>query len=69
MLCLKARLNFCEKELTEVDMIQNILSTFPTAAVILTNQYRLEYDNKRITMFNKLINLMQVAERHNEILW
>ncbi|KAL6586385.1 hypothetical protein OROMI_001373 [Orobanche minor] len=35
---------------------------------ILANQYRLEYDNKRITIFNKLINLLQVAERHNEVL-
>ena len=58
MLHLKARLNFCGKELTEVDMIQNTLSTFPTSAVILANYDRLEYDNKRITTFNKLINLL-----------
>ena len=57
-----------KKELTEDDIIQTILSTFPTSALILTNQYRLKYDNKRITTFNKLINLLQVAERHNEIL-
>nr|XP_011465075.1 PREDICTED: uncharacterized protein LOC105351668 [Fragaria vesca subsp. vesca] len=68
MLCLKARLNFCVKELTEDDMIQKTLSTFPISALILANQYRLEYDNKRITTFNKLINLLQVAERHNEVL-
>ena len=49
-------------------MIQKTLSTFPTSALILANQYRLEYDNKRITTFNKLINLLQVVERHNEIL-
>ncbi|KAM7496095.1 hypothetical protein LguiA_020509 [Lonicera macranthoides] len=68
MLRLKARLNFCGKDLTEDDMIQKTLSTFPTSALILANQYRLEYDNKRITTFNKLINLLQVAERHNEVL-
>ena len=68
MLRLKARLNFCVKELTEDDMIQKTLSTFPTSAIILMNQYRLEYDNKRIPTFNKLINLLQVAERHNEVL-
>ncbi|XP_062001924.1 uncharacterized protein LOC133719768 [Rosa rugosa] len=68
MLRLKARLNFYGKELTEDDMIQKTLSTFPTSALILANQYRLEYDNKRITTFNKLINLLQVAERHNEVL-
>ena len=66
---LKARLNFCEKELTEDDIIQKTLSTFPTSAIILTNQYRLKYDNKRTTTFNKLINLLQVTERHNEILF
>ncbi|KAL6578144.1 hypothetical protein OROMI_010472 [Orobanche minor] len=68
MLRLKARLNFCGKEITEDDMIQKTLSTFPTSALILANQYRLEYDNKRITTFSKLINLLQVAERHNEVL-
>ncbi|XP_062011847.1 uncharacterized protein LOC133728446 [Rosa rugosa] len=52
MLRLKARLNFCGKELTEDYMIQKTL----------------EYDNKRITTFNKLINLLQVAERHDEVL-
>ncbi|KAL6585665.1 hypothetical protein OROMI_002309 [Orobanche minor] len=65
MLCLKARLNFCGKEITEDHMIQKMLSTFSTSALILANQYRLKYDNKRITTFNKLINLLQVAERHN----
>ncbi|KAI3707741.1 hypothetical protein L6452_26370 [Arctium lappa] len=49
-------------------MIQKTLSTFPTSSIILMNQYRLEYDSKRITTFNKLINLLQVAERHNEVL-
>ncbi|KAL6543468.1 hypothetical protein OROHE_010090 [Orobanche hederae] len=49
-------------------MIQKTLSIFPTSALILANQYKLEYDNKRITTFNKLINLLQVADRHNEML-
>ncbi|KAL6523639.1 hypothetical protein OROGR_017242 [Orobanche gracilis] len=68
MLRLKARLHFCGKDITEDDMIQKTLSSFPTSALILTNQYRLEYDNKCITTFNKLINLLQVAEMHNEVL-
>ncbi|KAL6561117.1 hypothetical protein OROMI_016718 [Orobanche minor] len=68
MLRLKTHLNLCGKEITEDDMIQKTLSTFPTSALILANQYRLEYDNKRITTFSKLINLLQVAERHNEVL-
>ncbi|KAL6567508.1 hypothetical protein OROGR_001176 [Orobanche gracilis] len=68
MLRIKARLNFCGKDITEDGMIQKTLSIFPTSALILANQYRLEYDNKCITTFNKLINLLQVAERHNEVL-
>ncbi|XP_050369205.1 uncharacterized protein LOC126787347 [Argentina anserina] len=68
MLRLKARLNFCGKELTEDDMIHKTLSTFPTSALILANQYRLEYDNKRITTFHKLITMLQVSERHDQVL-
>ncbi|XP_061993730.1 uncharacterized protein LOC133711640 [Rosa rugosa] len=66
MLRLQARLNFCGREITEDDMIYKTLSTFPTSALILADQYRLEYDNKRITTFKKLISLLQVAERQNE---
>ncbi|XP_050379642.1 uncharacterized protein LOC126796985 [Argentina anserina] len=68
MLRFKARLNFCGKELTEDYMIQKTLSTFPTSALILANQYRLEYDNKRITTFHKLITMLQVSERHDQVL-
>ncbi|XP_050378313.1 uncharacterized protein LOC126795535 [Argentina anserina] len=68
MLRLKARLNCCGKELTENDMIQKTLSIFRTSALILANKYRLEYDNKRITTFHKLITMLQVSERHDQIL-
>ncbi|XP_020266892.1 uncharacterized protein LOC109842424 [Asparagus officinalis] len=37
MLRLKACLTFCGKEITEADMIQKTLSTFPTSALILAN--------------------------------
>ncbi|XP_062023426.1 uncharacterized protein LOC133739662 [Rosa rugosa] len=68
MLRLKARLNFCGREITEDDMISKTLTTFPNSAFILANQYQLDYDNKRITTFNKLISILQVAERQNKIL-
>ncbi|XP_026419496.1 uncharacterized protein LOC113315434 [Papaver somniferum] len=61
-------MDFCGKKLTDEEMIQKTLSTFPTSSMIIANQYRLEVDNKRITTFTRLINLLQVAERHNEIL-
>ncbi|XP_026439753.1 uncharacterized protein LOC113338580 [Papaver somniferum] len=68
MLKLQAHLNFCRIKLPDKDMIQKTLSTFPLSSVILANQYRIEVDNKRITNFSKLINLLRVAERHNEVL-
>ncbi|XP_026415856.1 uncharacterized protein LOC113311229 [Papaver somniferum] len=68
MLQLQARLNFCGTKLTDGEMIQKTLSTFLTSLIILANQYQLDVDNKRITNFSKLINLIQVAERQNEIL-
>ncbi|VFQ61166.1 unnamed protein product [Cuscuta campestris] len=68
MLRLKARLIFCGKPITEDDMIQKTLDTFPTSSMILANQYRMEYENKRITTFYKLMNMLQSAEKHNEVL-
>ncbi|XP_026459408.1 uncharacterized protein LOC113360074 [Papaver somniferum] len=68
VLKLQAHLSLCGIKLTDKDMIQKTLSTFPWSSVILANQYRIEVDNKRITTFSKLINLLRVAERHNEVL-
>ncbi|XP_026452208.1 uncharacterized protein LOC113352622 [Papaver somniferum] len=68
MLKLQAQLNFCGIKLTDKDLIQKTLSTFPLSSVILSNQYRIQVDNKRITTFSKLINLFRVAERHNEVI-
>ncbi|VFQ62039.1 unnamed protein product [Cuscuta campestris] len=68
MLRLKARLIFCDKPITEDDMIQKTLDTSPTSSMILANQYRIEYENKRITTFYKLMNMLQSAEKHNEVL-
>ncbi|XP_026420350.1 uncharacterized protein LOC113316370 [Papaver somniferum] len=65
---LQAHLNFCGIKLTDKDLIQKTLSTFPLSSVILANQYPIEVDNKRITTFSKLINLLRVAERHNVVL-
>ncbi|KAL6213346.1 hypothetical protein ACLB2K_012793 [Fragaria x ananassa] len=68
MLRLRAMLQFCGKEISEADMIEKTLSTFPASAMILSNQYRLEFDKKRITTFNQLINLLHTAEKHNKVL-
>jgi len=68
MLRLRAMLQFCKVTLTEADLIEKTLSTFPASALILSKQYRMEYNAKRITTFNQLINLLQVAEKHDTIM-
>jgi hypothetical protein len=68
MLCLLATLQFCKVTLTEIYLIEKTLSTFPALTLILSKQYRMEYNAKQITMFNQLINLLQVAEKHDTIM-
>jgi hypothetical protein len=68
MLRLRAMLQFCKVTLTEADLIEKTLSTFPASALILSKQYRMEYNAKRITTFNQLVNLLQVAEKHDTIM-
>ncbi|XP_026459458.1 uncharacterized protein LOC113360130 [Papaver somniferum] len=65
--CLLPQLNEQWNDIRFLDYVKT-LSTFPLSSVILANQYRIEVDNKRITTFCKLINLLRVAERHNEVL-
>ncbi|KAM5583860.1 hypothetical protein ABKV19_003640 [Rosa sericea] len=65
---LKAMLKFCEKPLTEEELIEKTLSTFPVAAIILSKQYRTEFNAGRLTRFNELINILSVAEKHDNIL-
>ncbi|XP_024171395.1 uncharacterized protein LOC112177331 [Rosa chinensis] len=65
---LRAMLKFCEKPLTEEELIEKTLSTFPVAAIILSKQYRTEYNVGRLTKFNELINILSVDEKHDNIL-
>ncbi|XP_062010453.1 uncharacterized protein LOC133726830 [Rosa rugosa] len=65
---LKAMLKFCEKPLTEEELIEKTLSTFPVQAIILSKQHRTEFNAGRLTRFNELINILSVAEKHDNIL-
>ncbi|XP_026417144.1 uncharacterized protein LOC113312621 [Papaver somniferum] len=47
MLQIQARMDFCGKKLTDEEMIQKTLLTFPTSSMILANQYRLESCRKK----------------------
>ncbi|XP_004304840.1 PREDICTED: uncharacterized protein LOC101291552 [Fragaria vesca subsp. vesca] len=65
MLCLQAQLSSCGVEKNDVDMIEKIFSTFPSAAKILMNQYRLKFQNKRITTFSGLMTQLLMEEKNN----
>ncbi|XP_061988325.1 uncharacterized protein LOC133706772 [Rosa rugosa] len=67
-LCIKSMLKFCGEELTDKDLIEKTLSTFPVSALLVSKQYWLEYNAKRITRFHQLMNAMLVAEKHDNIL-
>nr|XP_011463523.1 PREDICTED: uncharacterized protein LOC105351272 [Fragaria vesca subsp. vesca] len=67
MLCLQAQLSSCGVKKSDADMIEKTFSTFPSAAKILMNQYRLEFTNKRITTFNGLMTQLLMEEKNNMI--
>ncbi|XP_004305764.1 PREDICTED: uncharacterized protein LOC101314781 [Fragaria vesca subsp. vesca] len=66
-LCLKSMLQLCGETVTERDLIEKTLSSFPIAASVLSQLYLLEYNFQRITQFHQLINLMLVAEKHDNV--
>ncbi|KAL6209946.1 hypothetical protein ACLB2K_020885 [Fragaria x ananassa] len=67
MHCLQAQLSSCEVEKSDADMIEKTFSTFPSAAKILMNLYRLEFQNKRITTFSSLMTQLLMEEKNNMI--
>nr|XP_011462157.1 PREDICTED: uncharacterized protein LOC105350866 [Fragaria vesca subsp. vesca] len=67
MICLQAQLSSCGVEKSDADMIEKTFSTFPSAAKILMNQYRLEFINKRITTFSGLMTQLLMEEKNNMI--
>ncbi|XP_050374620.1 uncharacterized protein LOC126792190 [Argentina anserina] len=64
-LCIRSMLHCFGVELTEGDLIEKTLSTFPNAAIVLSMQYRFAYDSQLITQFQQLMNFMLRAEKHN----
>lgn len=68
MLKLRSMLQYCEQNVTEADMLEKTLSTFPVPTRILAHQYRNEVRTGNITSFNQLIRIMSVAEKHDSIL-
>ncbi|XP_062019294.1 uncharacterized protein LOC133735868 [Rosa rugosa] len=65
---LTSMLRFCGQPITEQVLIEKTLSTFAVSALLVSKQYRGEYNARRITRFNQLINVMSVAEKYDNIL-
>jgi len=61
---LSPKLNFCEKEPTDVEKIEKTLSTMLPAQMVLQQQYR----ERGFTVYSELIKTLLQAERHNELL-
>jgi len=61
---LSSKLKFCEKEPSNAEKIENILSTMLPAQMILQQQYR----ERRFTVYSNPIKTLLRAERHNELL-
>ncbi|XP_062021393.1 uncharacterized protein LOC133737949 [Rosa rugosa] len=61
-------LRFCNKPITKEELIEKTLSTFPVYAIVLSKQYRTDFNAGRITRFNELINILSVSEKHDNIL-
>jgi len=68
MLDLQSDLSFCGVIKTDEDMIERALQTFPTSQSLLAHQYRIEFEQGRISSFADLINNLSKKEKHHEIL-
>ncbi|KAK9932390.1 hypothetical protein M0R45_019629 [Rubus argutus] len=65
---IKSLMEFCQKTITDVMMIEKTLSTFPISDLVVAKNYRIEVLNRRITRFHELIYALSIAEKHEKIL-
>ena len=68
MLDFQAELSFYGVDKTDKDMIEKTLYTFPTSMSLLSHQYRLEYEQNRVTSFSELICVLAKKEQHQKII-
>ncbi|KAJ6684180.1 ZINC FINGER CCHC-TYPE-RELATED [Salix viminalis] len=65
---IRSQMHFCKKTLTDAQMIEKTLSTFPVDALLIARNYRIDVTAERITRFHELITAMSIAEKHDNIL-
>ena len=57
-------MRLCCQKITNVDMIENTLSTFHAGNIVLQQQYR----NSKYTKYSELSEVLSVAEQQNVVL-
>jgi hypothetical protein len=65
---IKSMMEFCGQQITDTMLIEKTLSTFPVSALMIAKNYRIDINARRITRFHELIGVMNVAEKHDNIL-
>jgi hypothetical protein len=62
---IRAMMHFCGKMITEEQLIEKTLNTFPVYAMRSCDLFRTHINARRITSFQKLIEAMEIAERQD----
>ena len=57
-------LRLCGQEITDAELIEKTLSTFPLATLVLSQQYR----NMNFTKYSTLMSHLLLAEKHEQLM-
>ncbi|KAJ6290100.1 hypothetical protein OIU78_025923 [Salix suchowensis] len=66
---IRSQMHFCKKTLTDAQMIEKTLSTFPVDALLIARNYRINVVAERITRFHELITAMSIKATIGNNVW